>query len=171
MIQRIFSWDTLSPVLPALNIADRVNSSMTTLYPSSDYCFQQDNNPCDTAQIISHWFLHRDSEFTVFKWPPQSPDLNPIDELWWRFPSWMWLLLCNLPFSAAPFRGWIIWIQDFMPDALTDANLLTWLGLGQALGIHCHVALLVVRLMLSWQYGPKLLRNVSSIVLNLCYKE
>ncbi len=40
--------------------------------------FQQDNAPCHKAQIISDLFLEHDNEFTLLKWPPQSPDLNPI---------------------------------------------------------------------------------------------
>ncbi len=39
--------------------------------------FQQDNAPRHKAQIISDWFLEHDNEFTLFKCPPQSPDLNP----------------------------------------------------------------------------------------------
>ncbi len=51
-------------------VADHVHPFMTTVYPSSDGYFQQDNAACHKAQIISDWFLEHDNEFTLLKWPP-----------------------------------------------------------------------------------------------------
>ncbi len=117
MVWVIFSWHTSGSSVPiehCLNattylsiVIDHVHSFMTTVYPSSDGYFQQDNAPCHKAQIISDWFLEHDNEFTLLKWPPQSPDLNPIEQI-------------------QDVVEWEICIMDVQSTNLRDAIMSIW---------------------------------------------
>ena len=64
-----------------INVVDEiVLSNMNKLYPDGSGIFQQDLAPCHTSKKVKEFFSKKG--LTVLQWPGNSPDINPIENLW-----------------------------------------------------------------------------------------
>ena len=67
-------------VIEWLNIIkDQLRPYMVPVFPNENGVIQQDNATCHMARIALEWIQEHDAEFQLMTWPPDSPDLNPIE--------------------------------------------------------------------------------------------
>ncbi|GBN30950.1 hypothetical protein AVEN_1751-1 [Araneus ventricosus] len=62
-------------------IADQLHPYMAFAFSTGNGIFQQDNVPCHKARIVLEWFEEHTDEFHLMSWPPNSPDLNPKEDI------------------------------------------------------------------------------------------
>ena len=78
---------TLRPVDGMMNSDKYINvlqhklvPEMMKIFPNNDGIFQQDLTPCHTSKKVTKYMT--DNNITTLAWPGNSPDLNPIENLW-----------------------------------------------------------------------------------------
>lgn len=87
-----FKFDQQSPLVPLTSDGPSAGGGITATVIKQLYMeqlpgllsnrdiFMQDNAPVHTAHIIRN--LLRELGLEIMEWPPYSPDLNPIENIW-----------------------------------------------------------------------------------------
>jgi transposase len=88
--------------------------------------FMQDNASIHNAHEVKKWF--REMGIPLADWPPYSPDLNPIEHIWWHLKS---LVLKNYPEIETMGKG------ENAQEALEKALIEAWNDLPDSLFVAC----------------------------------
>ena len=99
----------------ASSYVEVLEENIPTIYEPG-LLFMQDNAPIHTERKVREWF--EEMGIDVLEWPPYSPDLNPIEHLWFR--------LKQLVYRVNPQIEQVKGDADTVRDALWAALEQAW---------------------------------------------
>lgn len=64
-----------------INVLDtKMVPTARDMFPNGNYVYQDDGAPCHRSKKVKDW--HTNNRTQLLEWPGNSPDMNPIENLW-----------------------------------------------------------------------------------------
>jgi hypothetical protein len=108
------------------NLLPRLVEDCRNVAPN-DFIFQQDGAPAHTARLAQEWIrLHCPDSIKKDEWPPNSPDLNPLDYHVWGAMLYKYQAYHPKPTNKAELKTVLETIWADLPQEAIDKSIIAF---------------------------------------------